>query len=464
MTEATMAHRKKAHPPSQPALPPQLAAVNLHAAGIDVGAEAHYVAVPLSDDPQPVRRFGAYTVDLEALADWLAACGVTTVALESTGVYWIPLFELLETRGFEVLLVDPQQVQKIKGRPKSDVHDCQWLQRLHTFGLLASAFRPPDQVCVLRSYLRQRAMLLTYAGQHIQHMQKALTQMNLKLQHVVSDVTGETGMAIMRAILAGERDPVKLARLRNYRCHHDAATIAKALHGQWREEHLFALAQAVALYDMNHEKIAECDRQIEAHLETFAERQDHDAVLPKVRPRKRTRNRPRFDVRGKLHRVTGVDLTAIEGIDEPTALTLISEIGLDMGRWPTVKHFSSWLGLCPHHRVSGGKVLSRGTKPCANRVATALRLAASCLQRSQSALGAFFRRMKARLGTPKAITATAHKLARLIYTMLKHGTAYVRQSMVDYEQHYRDRVVQSLMRRAKALGYALVQTPTDTPM
>jgi transposase len=396
------------------------------------------------------------------MADWLATCGITTVALESTGVYWIPLFELLEGRGFEVLLVDPQQVQKIKGRPKSDVHDCQGLQRLHTFGLLAGAFRPPDQVCVLRSYLRQRAMLLTYASQHIQHMQKALTQMNLKLQHVVSDVTGETGMAIIRAILGGERDPGKLAHLRHYRCQHDEDTIAKALCGQWRDEHLFALAQAVALYDTYHEKIAECDRQIEAHLGTFADCQDREALPPASRPRKRTRNRPHFDVRGALHRMTGVDLTAIEGIDEPTALTIISEIGLDMGQWPTVKHFTSWLGLCPHHRVSGGKVLSRSTKPCANRAATALRLAASCLQRSQSALGAFFRRMKARLGTPKAITATAHKLARLIYTMLKHGTASVRQNLADYEQHYRDRMVQSLMRRAKALGYALVETPAGT--
>jgi transposase len=398
------------------------------------------------------------------LADWLAACGVTTVALASPGVYWIPLFELLEHRGFEVLLVDPPQVQQIQGRPASDGHDGQWLQRLPTLGLLAGACRPPDQVCVLRSSLRQRAMLLTDASQHIPHRPKALTQMNLKRPHVVSDVTGETGMASMRAMLAGERDPVRLARLRNYRCYHDEETIAKALQGQWREEHLFALAQAVALDDMDHEKLAACDRQIEAHLETVAERQDHDAVRPKVRPRKRTRHRPRFDVRGTLHRVTGVDLTAREGIDEPTALTSISEIGLDMGRWPTVKHFSSWLGLCPHHRVSGGTVVSRGTKPCANRVATALRLAASCLQRRQSALGAFFRRMKARLGTPKAITATAHKLARLLYTLLKHGTAYVRQSMAAYEQHYRDQVVQSLMRRAKALGDALVQTPAGTPM
>jgi transposase len=356
MVEVVMAQRKPKPARSRSSLPPQLAAVNLHAAGIDIGAEAHYVAVPPSDDPQSVRRFGSYTVDLAALADWLATCGITTVALESTGVYGIPLFELLESRGFEVLLVDPQQVQKIKGRPKSDVHDCQWLQRLHTFGLLAGAFRPPDPVCVLRRDLRQRAMLLTYASQHIQPRQKALTQMNIKLQHVVSDLTGETGMAIMRAILAGDRDAVKLARLRHDRCQHDEATIAKALHGHWREEHLFALAQAVALYDVYHQKIGACDRQIEAHLQTFGERHDSQALMPVLRPRKRTRHRPRFDVRGALHRMTGIDLTAIEGIDEPTALTLISEIGLDMGRWPTVKHFTSWLGLCPHHQVSGGKV------------------------------------------------------------------------------------------------------------
>jgi len=448
---------------SAPALPPQLAAAHLHAAGIDVGAEAHFVAVPPSDDPQPVRGFGAFTADLEALVAWLVACAITTVALESTGVYWIPLFELLEARGFEVLLVDPQQVQKIKGRPKSDVHDCQWIQRLHTFGLLAGAFRPADQVCVLRSYLRQRAMLLTYAAQHIQHMQKALTQMNLKLQHVVSDITGVTGLAILRAILTGERDPGKLAQLRDYRCKHDEATIARALQGNWRDEHLFALAQAVALYDVYHQKITECDRHIEAYLQTFADRSAGQPLPPAPRPRKRGRNQPAFAVREPLHRITGVDLTQIEGIDETTSLVILSEIGLDMSRWPTVKHFTSWLGLCPHHRVSGGKVLSRRTKPCANRAATALRLAAACLHHSQSALGAFFRRMKARLGAPKAITATAHKLARLVYSMLKHGTAYVMQGMDEYEQQYRDRTVKNLTRRAKTLGYTLVQTPEGTP-
>lgn len=459
-----MAQRKQKRSRSTSTLPPQLAAVNLHAAGIDIGAEAHWVAVPPSDDPEPVRSFGACTADLEALADWLALCGITTIALESTGVYWIPLFELLETRGFAVLLVDPQQVQKIKGRPKSDRHDCQWIQRLHTFGLLAGAFRPAEQVCVLRSYLRQRAMLLTHAAQHIQHMQKALTQMNIKLQHVVSDITGVTGLAILRAILAGERHPETLAQLRDYRCKHDEATIARALQGNWREEHLFALAQAVALYNVYHQKITECDRHIEAYLQTFADRSDGQPLPPPSRPRKRGRNQPAFAVREPLHRITGVDLTQIEGMDETTSLVILSEIGLDMSRWPTVKHFTSWLGLCPHHRVSGGKVLSRRTKPCANRAATALRLAAAALHHSQSALGAFFRRMKARMGAPKAITATAHKLARLIYTMLKHGTAYVRQGMDEYEQQYRDRTVKSLTRRAKMLGYTLVKAPEGAPV
>lgn len=459
-----MAQRTRKTPPSTPPLPPQLAAANLHAAGIDIGAERHFVAVPPSDDPQPVRGFGAYTADLEALADWLATCGITTIAMESTGVYWIPRFELLETRGFAVLLVDPQQVQQIQGRPTSDVHDCQWIQRLHTFGLLAGAFRPDDQVCVVRSDLRQRAMLLTSAAQHIQHMHKALTQMNLTLHHVVSDVPGVTGLAILRAILAGERDPQKLAQLRDDRCKHDEATLARALQGTWRDEHLFALAQAVALSDVSHQKITACDRHIEAYLQTFADRSEGQPLPPPPRPRKRGGNQPAFAVRAPLHRITGVDVTQIEGRDETTSLGILSEIGLDRRRWPTVKHFTSWLGLCPHHRVSGGKVLSRRTKPCANRAATALRLAAACLHHSQSALGAFFRRMKARMGAPKAITATAHTLARLIYTMLKHGTAYVRQGMDEYAQQYRDRTVKNMTRRAKVLGYILVKAPEGPPV
>jgi transposase len=447
-----MAQRKR----KAQALPPQLAAVNLHAAGIDIGAEEHWVAVPPGSDPQPVRRFGACTVDLEAIAEWLTVCAVTTVAMESTGVYWIPLFELLEARGFAVVLVDPREVQRAPGRPKSDVHDCQWLQRLHTYGLLAAAFRPPEQIGVLRSYLRQRATLVTYAGQHIQHMQKALTQMNIKLQHVVSDVTGVTGLAIIKAILAGERNPEQLAKLRDRHCQHDEAEIARALQGNWRAEHLFALQQAVEVYEFYHQQIAACDRRIEAHLQTFADKSAGKELPHRPRKRKRRMNEPRFDARPPLFRLSGVDLTAIEGIEENTALVLLSEIGTDMSRWPTEKHFASWLGLCPHHKVSGGKVLSRKVRPSAHRAATALRLAANCLHHSHSALGAFFRRLKTRLGTPKALVATAHKLARLVYRLLKYGEDYVAQGMAEYEQAYRERTVQNLVRKAKALGYRLL--------
>jgi transposase len=453
-------------PRHTPAGPPAraLSVVHPRAAGIDVGANEHYVAVPADADPQPVRRFGGCTADLEALADWLAACGVTTVVLESTGVFWIPLFELLDSRGFEVRLVDARQMRRIPGRPKSDVHDCQWLQRLHSYGLLAPAFRPDESVCVLRSYLRQRQMLVTYAGQHIQHMQKALTQMNVKLQHVVSDVTGVTGLAIIRAIVAGQRDPVQLAKLRDDRCGHSAADIARALYGNWRAEHLFALKQAVELYDFYRREIAACDRQVEAQLGQFEDKSDGRTLPPKARRGRRGDNRPAFDARPALYRMAGVDLTVVEGIEESTALVVLSEIGTDMSRWPTVKHFCSWLGLCPNHRISGGRVLSRRTKPCANRAAAALRMAAFALHRSHSALGAFLRRLKARAGAPKAITATAHKLARLVYSLLKHGTAYVTQGMEEYERRYRERAVHNLSRRAKELGYGLVATEPATEL
>jgi transposase len=408
--------------------------VNLDAAGIDIGATEHWVAVPPGSDSQPVRRFGACTVDLEAIADWLQQCGVTTAAMASTGVYWIPLFELLEARGLGVVLADAREVQRAPGRPKSDVPDCQWRQRLHTYGLLAAAFRPPEHACVLRSYLRQRAMVVTYTSQHIQPMQKALTQMDLKLQHVVSDVTGVTGMAILKAILSGERDPQKLAQFRDRHCPHSEAEIARALRGNGRAEHLFAVQQAGELYEFYHRQISECDRQIEAHLQTFADKSAGTELPYRPRKRKRRATEPRFAARAPLFRLAGGDLTAIEGIDENTALVLLSEIGTDLHRWPTEKHFAAWLGLCPHPKISGGKILSRKVRPSANRAATALRLAAQCLHHSHSALGAFFRRLQARLGAPKAITATAHKLARLVYRLLKYGEDYVAQGMAEYEQ------------------------------
>ena len=431
------------------------------AAGIDVGADAHWVCVPADRAAQPVARFGTCTADLEAIAHWLQRCGVTTVALESTGVYWIPLYELLEARGFGVLLVDAREVARAPGRPKTDEKDCQWLQRLHSYGLLSPAFRPQDQIVVLRAYLRQRDMLVTYAGQHIQHMQKALEQMTVKLTEVVSDITGVTGMSIIQAIVRGQRDPEALARLRDPRCKESAATIARALYGNWRQEHLFALKQAVALYAFYHEQISACDAAIETHLRTFAD-QSRGRQLPyRPRRRKREANEPRFDARARLFWVCGVDLTAIEGIDETTALVLLSEIGTDMSRWPSVKHFCSWLGLCPQHKITGGKILSRRVRRGASRAKRALRLGARSLHHSKSALGAFFRRIKARHGTPAAITAAAHKLARLVYSLLKHGTVYVAQEMAEDEAKYQERKLKVLARQARELGYQLVPAAAE---
>jgi transposase len=413
--------------------------------------------VPADRDAQPVQRFGAFTADLYALAAWLRQCQIDTVVMESTGVYWIALFEVLEERGFDVKLVDAHQARQVPGR-KTDVKDCQWLQELHTYGLLRGAFRPEDEVCVLRSYLRQRSMLVAMASRAVQHMQKALEQMNLKLTEVVSDITGKTGMTIIRAILTGERDPQLLATYRDKRCKHDQGTIAKALTGHWRAEHLFALQQAVDQHDFLAQQLRACDGHIAGCLQAFVP--DVEAASPQSTPgrlwRSSRSNPLSFDVQTYLNTMTGVDLTQIDGIDSLTALKVISEIGLDMTRWPTSKHFASWLGLCPGNKVSGGKRYRIRSKPSANRAATALRLAAQGVANSHSALGAYYRRMRARLGAPKAMTATAHKLARLVYSMLRYGTAYVDAGQQAYEQKYRDRVLTHLQRKAKAFGYQLV--------
>ncbi len=435
-------------------LPQHLHQLNLNAAGIDIGSMSHFVAVPEGRAPQTVREFGTFTVELQRLVDWLDQCGVDTVVMESTGVYWIPVFELLEARGFTVLLVDARHVKNVSGR-KSDVLDCQWLQQLHTYGLLSGAFRPDEQVVVLRSYLRQRTMLVQYAAAHIQHMQKVLQQMNVLLHQVVSDITGVTGLNIMHAIIAGERDPHCLAALRDYRCKHSVAEIAERLAGNYRADHVFALQVAVTLYEGYQAQIAACDAQIDQYLATFT------PVLtdpPPTHAKKRQRggNPFAFDAHTHLYHMTGVDLTRIDGIDTTTALTVVSEIGLDMGRWKTVKHFTSWLGLCPGTRVSGGKRLGSRTKPTASRAAAALRMAASSLFRSRSALGAYLRRMAARLGKAQAVTATAHKLARLVYSMLRYGTAYVDMGQDYYEQRYKERMIHNLTRRAKELGFELI--------
>ena len=331
--------------------PAGLSQLNLNAAGIDVGATSHFVAVPADRAEQPVREFEAFTADLYRLADWLTECRVETVVMESTGVYWIPLFGVLEERGFEVMLVDPRRIKNVPGR-KTDVLDCQWLQQLHTYGLLSGAFRPDEDIRRLRSYLRQRAMLVEYASHHVQHLQKALTQMNVKLQHVIRDLTGKTGMDIIEAIVRGERNPRRLARLRDPRTKADEATIAKSLRGHWRQEHIFELSQALELYRVYQAKIAECDREIETQLERFEDVTDGEPPAPNGKKRNQ-KNAPRFDVQSQLYRMTGVDLTRIDGVDGFTALKVISEIGADMTKWPTAKHFASWLGLSPNNRITG---------------------------------------------------------------------------------------------------------------
>lgn len=447
---------RRGFPLSAKSLPKSLGKVNLHAAGLDVGSTQHYVAVPDDRDETTVRCFGTFTSDLEALADWLQQCGVETVAMESTGVYWIPVFELLEARGLEVKLVEPGKLKGVPGR-KTDILDCQWIQQLHTYGLLSGSFRPEADICMLRSYMRQRAMLVKHGGQHVLHMQKALMQMNVQLHHVIADITGATGLRILDAILAGTRDPQELAKLRDPRCKNDEQTITLALQGNWRDDHLFALKQAVDLYRFYHAKLAELDEQLEAHLTTFSDRSG-GRKLPRAKRRKAGSNAPEFDMRNLLYQMSGVDLTTIDGINGHTALELISEIGLDMSLWPTEKHFTSWLCLCPGSKKTGGRLLSGKTRANANRAATALRMAASSLARSNCALGAFYRRMRARLGSPKAITATAHKLAKIVYNMLKHGREYVDIGAEYYEQQYRQRVLKNLERRAAQFNLALVPT------
>jgi len=422
-----------------------------NAAGIDVGSASHYVAVPPERCEQSVREFESFTEDLTAMAEWLESCGVDTVVMESTGVYWIALYELLEARGFTVYLVNARHVKNVSGK-KSDVLDCQWLQQLMSFGLLAGAFRPAGEVCALRAVVRQRDTLIEAQSQHTQRMQKVLTQMNVQLANVISDIAGHTGQAIMRAIVGGERDPYKLAQLRNYRIRASEEHIAKSLMGNWREEHLFCLAQLLKLFDSHQLLIDEADAKIEALL---ARMHCHNGELTPNKNKGRTKNTPRFDARSALYGWAGVDLTRIGGIDVSTALKILAELGTDLSKFKTAKHFASWLGLCPGTHITGGKRISGVTKRIPNRVAQALKLAAHGLHRSQCALGAYYRRMAARMGAAKAITATAHKLARLVYAILTTGEEFVQRSQNHYEDQVRTRTIRYLQKKAAALGFNL---------
>lgn len=436
--------------------------MNANAAGLDVGATFHVVAVPPSSTEEPVRSFRSFTGDLHALADWLVELGITTVAMESTGVYWIPVFEILQTRGLEVLLVNARDVKNVPGR-KTDVNDAQWLQQLHEHGLLRGSFRPRDQVVQLRAFLRHRERLVEYGASHIQHMQKSLMQMNVQLHHVVADITGVTGMKIIRDIVAGVRDPKVLAGHRDSRCKASLETIEQALTGNYRPEHVFTLRQALELYEFHQGKMAECDAEVEAVLRALNEsRPTPTAPLPKVRHFS-GRNEPDFDVRSALFTLLGADLTQIHGLGSYTVLRLIAECGDDMRKWPTAKHFTSWLCLAPGNKISGGRVLSSKTRRSANRAATLLRIAAVNIGRTQTALGAFYRRLGARTGKAKAVTATARKLAVLFYNALRHGLTYVDPGVSYYEDRYRQRVLKSLERRASSLGFTLTAAP-GTPV
>ena len=432
-----------------------------NAAGIDIGAREIYVAVPPDRDPHPVRAFPTFTSDLLELADWLKQCGVDTVAMESTGVYWIPLFQILEARGFPVFLVNAHHVKNVPGR-KSDVSDCQWLQYLHSVGLLRASFRPPPAVCQLRAILRHRDNLVPMAATHVQHMQKALDQMNLQLHHVISDLTGTTGLAILDAILKGERDPQVLAQLRDRRIKASAETMAKSLVGDYRPEHLFVLRQSLTSYRAYQELILECDKEIQTVLANFQTQADPASMpSPTKKLHKPQRNQFHFDLHAEHYRILGVDLTQVPGLQTLSVHTLLSEVGPDLSAFPHEGEFSSWLGLCPNRRITGGRVLSSRTRKVRQRLAHALRMAAESLHHSQSRLGEFYRRMRAQHGAPKAITITAHKLARIIYHLVKTRQRYDESVFAREEELHRRRTRARLERQAKTLGFQLV--PINAP-
>jgi transposase len=455
MGALTVKRKKSKLGPKVPKLE-ALEQINFNAAGLDIGDEEIYAAVPEGRGEVSVRVFRTFTVDLYALADWLENCGVDTVAMESTGVYWIPIYDILETRGFEVYLVNARHIKNVSGR-KTDILDCQWIQQLHTYGLLQASFRPAEEIRALRALVRHRENLIKSMTREIQHMQKALQQMNVKLTNVISDVTGVTGMLIIRDIVAGERDPRKLAQHRNEHCAKSEDEIAKSLQGHYKPEHVFELKQALAGYDFYQRQIKECDTEIKRRYTDLTPGDNGDGgELPPPKRSKTSKNAPDFDLRLHLYRWAGVDLTQIDGPDVLTVQKVLTETGVDMSPWPTVKHFTSWLGLCPQNDKTGGKVIKRSTKKTQNRAAAALRMAAQSLTHSKSALGHYHRRMRAKLGKPEAVTASAHKLARIIYAMLKNQTEYVDPGPDYYDEQARQRALKRLKRSAKTLGFEMV--------
>jgi transposase len=441
----------------------RLKRIHPNAAGIDCGSESHYVAVPVDRDAEPVQRFSTFTTDLHRLADWLSECGIETVAMEATGVYWIPIFEILEERGFEVILVNARHVKNVPGR-KTDVVDCQWIQELHSFGLLRGGFRPSADIARMRSYLRHRETLIRDAGDHVRRMQKALIQMNVQLHNVISDITGRTGMLILRDIVAGVTDPKILASHRHSRCRASEAEIEASLTASYRPEHLFVLRQNLEIYDAYQRQLADCDSEIESLLQQMAAcRDEPESPLPAARSRFRSKpgdNAPSFQIRELLYRLTGADLTQVDSIGPYTALRLVSEIGTDMSRWPTEKHFTSWLTVAPKNKITGGRLISSKTQPSANRAAIMLRMCAMSVGRTSTALGAYYRRLAYRVGKAKAITATARKIAVLVYRVLRGDIKYQDPGAAAYEAQHRTRTIRNLRKRAQTLGLGIIDLTT----
>jgi transposase len=432
------------------------------AAGIDIGNESHYVAVPPTRDSEPVRRFGCTTAELKEMAVWLKQCAIRTIAMQSTGVYWIAVYDILEAAGLEVYLVNARETKNLPGR-KSDVQESQWLMKLHTYGLLRNSFRPSQEIRTMRTYWRQRNDLVQAAGRHIQRMQKTLTQMNVQLANVLSDISGVSGQAIIQAILAGQRDPHKLAALCDWRVKASEEEIARSLEGNWQEDLLFVLQQEQHGYEFCQKQMAECDQQLQQYLKLREDR-SAGANLPEETRRERRRkkkkgNAPRFDLRAEMFRMSGTDLTQIDGIDIMTAMTILSEAGWDISKWKTEDHFVSWLRLCPDNRISGDKIIGKGRLPTNNRVSVALRMAASTLRLSNTYLGAQFRRLRTKLGAPVAIKAMAAKLARLIYRMLRYGMQFVDRGADFYEAQHRTLQIKYLKRKAADLGFQIIQAP-----
>ena len=466
--------------------PNQIKEINKYVAGIDIGSQEHYVAVSPELTDEFVKSFGAFTEDLRAISQWLISLGITSVAMESTGVYWIPIYDVLQEAGLEVLLVNAKYIKNVTGR-KSDVIDCQWIQQLHSFGLLRGSFRPDDQTCALRGVMRQRDAIIKTMSQVKLRMQKALDQMNIHLHHVISDITGDLGLKILTNIVEGNHDPKSLASMRTNQYKASLETFEKSLEGNYRKELILSLKQGLDSYAFAQKQLQECDAMAENILKEMSpaindpelivvdteddtENNAKDGskrgrpkkiankkVVQKERKAKRRKNELFFDAAHYLKNLVGVDLTAIPGLDANSALKLISEIGTDMSRWSSAKHFASWLGLAPGTKISGGKILSAKTKPCQNRAATILRIAAFVLGRSPSALGAFLRKKKAQLDAPEAITATAHKLAKIVYTMIKERKEFQDLGAEFYEKQYQERVMKKLKKTAAFFGYSLVE-------